>query len=160
MPNSARLDEIATKMAEVIAEDDRLDDKLPVAPLVLASVPRPELDQSEYPIRVYVDFASGSAERIEPQPITAMTIFSQRHTFYLWLMVYDDDRDAANEYYAKLLYNLLLILGDETDEDGYWLAGRVERMNHSATHPNQAATGDVRLRSGNLEFVFVQDLIL
>lgn len=158
MPNSKRMDEIGARLAAIIAADARLDDNLAETPTVYDSPPKPEIGQPDY--RVYVDWATGNSVLSDPQPRTAMTFQRFEHLITVWLVVYNLDPQTAYWDYGKLLYNLVRILGDETDDDGYWFAGRVVRMNHSAAHPNLPATGDVGLRMGNLEFLMVQELTL
>lgn len=158
MPNSKRMDELSARLAEVIEADARLDDGLSSTPVVYDSVPSPEVGIPAY--RVYVDWASGRSVLMQPQLRTAMQFETFEHTIVVWLVVYNDDRATANTDYGRFLYNMLRILGDETEEDGYWYAGRVITSTPGATHPNIADAGQVRGRMGNLEFLCVQDLTL
>jgi hypothetical protein len=158
MPNSKRMDEINARLAEVIAADARLNDELSATPTVYDSPPAPELGIPSY--RVYVDWTFGRTVLSEPQPRTAMQFIRLEHTLIIWLIVYHDDKATAHADYGKMEYNLTRILGDETDEDGYWFAGRMTARTPSARHPNIAATGDIRLRSGNIEFTILQELTI
>ncbi len=158
MPNSKRMDEISARLAEVMAADARLNDNLSEAVVVLDDVPSPVT--GNVPYRVYVDWPTGASVLSDPQPLTAMSFIRLEHTLKVWFVVFKTSSAEAKADAGRLLYNLMRILGDETEDADYWFAGRMESINFSDSHANLETAGDVRYRIGSIVFRILQELIV
>ena len=152
------MDEIAEHLAALISGDGRLDDNLSEMPTVYSS--SPGIEDSTPPTRVYVDWMDGFTERYEPQVKSGMTLLQLVHRISIWWVVYNDVPATADENFARLLDNLVLILCDSVDESGYWVNGLIESWNPRTDHPNLIETAGIRYHVGKILFRIIQEKIV
>ena len=154
MPNSYRLDELTARMKAALDADVRKGSNLSEVPVVYDQVPMPQTQPAVYQLYIEpVDIAIPAE-----QPKTAMAFQRFFHTFRLWLVVYNSSVAVARSDWAKFLDNVMLILGDLTnDGSSYWYHGLMTTIAPSATHQNIEAAGDVRVRCGYVDFTFIQE---